>query len=126
MVALLIRVDLNLQVALVGLIAVNVLVESLIDVHYPGLDVFCLRQDLVSELLDAFQTLAGSLKDGLGHEYVRITHELLVLAHLLVEEMRENVACDDLVLLGRCCDRGCGLSAQLPVSLLRFKSQSTG
>ena len=119
MEALLIALNVNLQVPLIRLIVVDVVVEDLVDVDNLLLDLLRCRDDLFSELLDALEPSTRAFKDGFRDEHVRITHEFLILAHLCIEQIRKDVTCDYFVLLAsNRCDGSLGFCAQLPVCLL--------
>ena len=89
------------------------------------MDVLCLGHQFLSELLDALEPAAWALKDRLGDEHVCIAHELLVLAHLGVKKVREDVTCDHFVLLTReGCDGSLGFCAKFPICLLRVQAKT--
>ena len=125
--ALFISIDLSLEITLICHIIVLVLMEHLIYVGDSVLDILCRRHELFSQLLDGLQATTGSLQDGLGDEHVCVTHELLILAHLRVEQVGEDVTCDHFILLtGHCCSHGClGLSFEFPVCALGTEAETT-
>ena len=112
MEALFVTLDVQLEIALISLVVVHVGLEEAIDEGDSVLHVLRLAHQVLPESLDGLEATAGSLEDRLRDEHVCIAHELLILAHLRIEEVGEDFTRYQLVLLSRqWCNWSLGLSA---------------
>jgi len=121
--AFFVALDVQLKVAFVCLVIVNVRLQKVVDACDPVLHFFCLTHQVLSERLNRLEAATWSLENSLRHEHVGIAHEVFVLADLGIEQVWENFTRDHFVLFSR--ERrywSLRLSAKFPVSWLGIEA----
>ena len=103
MEALLIGCHLDIEEAFICLVVIGAVMNCLVDVEDFLLDLLGNFHNLFSESLELFQSTAWSIENSLRDKYVGISHELLVLAHLLIKQVWEDVSCDHLLVVHASC-----------------------
>ena len=113
MIALVVLLNIDLEVPFVGLFIVDVLVDAPQYILLLALNFIIQSNDLISEHLKGIQAGPWPFKDDLGDKHISATHKLLVLLHLCLDQTWEDF-------LGHCKSTGRGIDEGLRELLVRL------